>query len=223
MKLIAALMVASLATAYPLAGAAAQGGIFATKPPKQAPDAAAVEAARNDQERAIRGVNAWFNAAVTMQCDFVQLGPNGRRAHGELYIQRPGRLRFDYAPPSNLEVIADGLSLAVRDRKLATQDEYFLSQTPLKFLLKDPFDLARDTKILDIQTTPDALAIRVDDSTTFGGTSHIRLVFDPKTFELKQWAVVDPQGYETLVSLFNIDLHTKPDPQLFKIPSPARD
>jgi outer membrane lipoprotein-sorting protein len=197
----------------------------ATSAAKSAPaPSAALEAARQaEAEKAIRGVNAWFNSARTMESDFVQLGPDGRESHGELYVQRPGRLRFEYAPPSNLEIIADGRSLAVRDRKLATQDEYFLSQTPLKFLLKQPFDLARDTKILDVQINPDNIAIRVADSTTFGGTSRIRLIFDPQTYALKQWAVIDPQGYETLVSLYNMDLHAKPDPQLFRIPQPERD
>ena len=52
---------------------------------------------------------------------------------------------------------------------------------------------------------------------TLGGTSRIRLVFDPATFALKQWSVIDPQGYETLVSLFNLNTTTKPDPSLFQI------
>ena len=56
---------------------------------------------------------------------------------GTLYVQRPGRLRFEYARPATLEIIADGTSVAVRDRKLATQDVYFIGQTPLKFLLKE--------------------------------------------------------------------------------------
>jgi outer membrane lipoprotein-sorting protein len=178
----------------------------------------AVAAKPMDAKTAIASVNAWFNRAKTFESDFVQLGPDGRQSQGKLYVERPGRLRFEYAPPSSLEVIADGMSVAVRDKKLGTQDQYFISQTPLKFLLKEPFDLARDTKILDLQFNPDNIAIRIEDSTTFGGTSRIRLVFDPKTFALQQWAVVDPQGYETLVSLYNTTLDVTVDPKLFQIP-----
>ena len=50
-----------------------------------------------------------------------------------------------------------------------------------------------------------------------GGVSRIKLIFDQKNFALKQWVVKDPQGYETTVSLANLDFKTKPDPDLFKI------
>jgi outer membrane lipoprotein-sorting protein len=132
-------------------------------------------------------------------------------------VQRPGKLRFEYAPPATLEVVADGLSVAVHDRKTATKDVYFISQTPLKFLLKEQIDLNRDAKVIEVKSEPDSVSILVEDKATFGGTSQIKLIFDPSTFTLKQWQVTDPQGYETLVSLFNIDLSKKPDPRLFQL------
>src|SRR4029453_6747851 len=91
------------------------------------------------------------------------------------------------------------------------------SQTPLKFLLKDQIDLNRDVKIIDVKIDPDAVSILVEDKATFGGTSQIKLIFNPATFALKQWQVTDPQGYETLVSLFNVDLSKKSDPSLFQL------
>jgi outer membrane lipoprotein-sorting protein len=224
MKLIATFTVAICATlSAPFVSAAQTPSQPAPPANTGAPPPSSPSPTKMDAQAAINGVNAWFNHALTMQCDFVQLGPNGHQSQGELYVQRPGRLRFEYAPPSSLEIIADGHTVAVRDRKLGTQDKYFISQTPLKFLLKEPFDLARDTKIRDLQLNPDNIAIRVEDSTTFGGTSRIRLIFDPKTFALEQWAVIDPQGYETLVSLYNMKLNTKPNPQLFVIPPAQPD
>ncbi|MDB5597755.1 MAG: outer rane lipoprotein carrier protein LolA [Hyphomicrobiales bacterium] len=170
-----------------------------------------------DSATAIQKANAYFNANATMVADFVQLGADGRRTDGKLYVQRPGRMRFEYARPATLEIIADGTSVAIRDRKLATQDVYFIGQTPLKFLLKERIDLARDTKILDVKTDDRSVSILVEDKATFGGTSRIRLVFDAANFNLKQWTVTDPQGYETLVSLSNIDLAQKPEASLFQI------
>jgi len=61
------------------------------------------------------------------------------------------------------------------------------------------------------------VVISLEDKVTFGGTSHLKLIFDPKTFKLRQWQITDPQGYETLLSLFNIDQKRTPDPALFKI------
>lgn len=170
-----------------------------------------------DPAVAIQKANAYFNSAATMVGDFVQIGADGKRSEGKIFLQRPGRLRFEYAQPATLEIVADGLSLAVHDRKTATKDIYFISQTPLKFLLKDQIDLYRDVQIIDVTSEPSAVTILVEDRATFGGTSRIKLVFDPAKFTLKQWQVTDPQGYETLISLFNIDLSKKPDPHLFQI------
>jgi outer membrane lipoprotein-sorting protein len=170
-----------------------------------------------DPLAAIQKANAYFNAATNMTGDFVQIGPDGKRSEGKIFVQRPGKLRFEYAPPATLEIVADGLSVAVHDRKTATKDIYFISQTPLKFLLKDQVDLSRDVRVIDVKSEPTAVTILVEDKATFGGTSQIKLVFDPVKFTLKQWQVTDPQGYETLVSLFNIDLSKKPDPNLFQI------
>lgn len=170
-----------------------------------------------EPQAAIQKANAYFNAASSMTGDFVQISPDGTRSEGKIYVQRPGKLRFEYAPPATLEVVADGLSVAVHDRKTATKDVYFISQTPLKFLLKDQIDLNRDVKVIEVKSIPDEVSILVEDKATFGGTSQIRLIFDPSTFTLKRWQVTDPQGYETIVSLFNIDLSKKPDPRLFQL------
>jgi outer membrane lipoprotein-sorting protein len=170
-----------------------------------------------EPQAAVEKANNYFNTASSMTGDFVQISPDGTRSEGKIYVQRPGKLRFEYAPPATLEVVADGLSVAVHDRKTATKDVYFISQTPLKFLLKEQIDLNRDAKVIEVKSEPDSVSILVEDKATFGGTSQIRLIFDPSTFTLKQWQVTDPQGYETLVSLFNVDLSKKPDPRLFQL------
>ena len=177
-------------------------------------------AAANDKiapDAAIDRANAYLNSATNLVADFVQVGADGRRSEGKLYVRRPGRLRFEYAQPATLEIVADGTSVSIRDRKLATNDMYFISQTPLKFLLKERIDLRRDVKILGVRESKGGVVISIEDKATFGGTSLIKLIFDPKTFALKQWHVTDPQGYETLVSLFNVDLSQTPDSSLFKI------
>lgn len=170
-----------------------------------------------DAATAVARANAYFNNTNTMVADFTQVGADGRQSQGQLYVQKPGRLRFEYAAPATLEIIADGRSVAIRDRKLATQDVYFIWQTPLKFLLDSHIDLARDTKVLDVGSDQNTTSIVVEDSATLGGTSRIRLVFDSATFTLKQWSVTDPQGYETLVTLSNINTTAKPDPAQFQI------
>ena len=208
----------ALCLVLPLA-ARAQNATMQLQPPKPAaakaaPKAAAVDA---DDKELIQRANAALSGVTTMIADFTQIGGDGRRSEGKLYVSKPGRMRFEYAKPATLEIVSDGTSVAVRDRKLNTQDVYLIGQTPLKFLLRDRIDLSRDTKVLDVQSTANATIILIEDKATLGGTSRVKLVFDPASFALKQWTVSDPQGQDTVVSLFNVDLARKPESSLFKI------
>ncbi len=170
-----------------------------------------------DPAVAIQKANAYFNNATTMVGDFVQISGD-RRSEGKIYVQKPGKLRFEYADPATLDIIADGSTVAVLDRADRSDPEfYFIWQTPLKFLLKDQIDLAKDVSVTDVTSDPDTVTITVEDKLTFGGTSRIKLMFDTAKFKLKQWDVTDPQGNDTLVSLFNVDFTDTPDPDLFKI------
>jgi outer membrane lipoprotein-sorting protein len=191
----------------------------APRPQKPGPTEAATPSSAAD---AIRRANAYLDGVQVMTADFVQIGPDGKRSEGKLYVRRPGHVRFQYAPPDKLDVVADGRSIAVRDQKLGTQDLYFISQAPLKFLLADHIDISRNTRIEGVSSDASAVAITIFDKAVFGGSARITLLFDPATFALKQWTVLDSQGLRTVVTLFNIDLSTTPDAALFKIDEQQR-
>src|ERR1041384_5429185 len=103
-----------------------------------------------NQRALIDRVNVYLMSVQTLVGDFVQVGPDGRRSEGKIYLQKPGRIRFEYNPPSPIELVADGNSVVIRDRKLDTQDLYPLSQTPLRFLLADRIDLLRETNVVSV-------------------------------------------------------------------------
>jgi len=207
--------ICGVAIAALVLGASVAQPALAQAPAKSSKPQAGAEKIAPDA--AIDRANAYLNSAANLVADFVQIGADGRRSEGRLYVRRPGRMRFEYAQPATLEIVADGTSVAIRDRKLATQDMYFISQTPLKFLLKERIDLRRDVKVLGVAENKSGVVISIEDKATFGGTSLIKLIFDARTFALKQWQVTDPQGYETLVSLFNVDLTQTPESSLFRI------
>ena len=194
-----------------VAAAAAETAKPAATPAKgkQAPPAT--------QEEAVERLNAYLNSFQTLQGNFIQHAANGRRLEGRIYIQRPGKMRFEYEPPTTTEVIADGTSVAIRDKRLATQDLYSIGQTPLKFLVREKMDLAREGTLKGASVDGDLLTVRIEDRSTLGGTSKITLKFDLVANELRQWIVVDPQGYETAISLYNLDTRRRPDPQNFVI------
>src|SRR5215472_4476632 len=162
-------------------------------------------------------VSGYLSSVQTMVGKFVQVGPDGGRTEGTFYIQKPGRVRFAYNPPSPIDIIADGSSVVVRDRKLATQDLYPLSQTPLRYLLAERIDLLRDTDVVSVGTDDSFATVVIEQKQLFVGTDRLMIMFDAKDLTLKQWTVTDPQGFDTTVAVYNLDSTKKPDPNLFVI------
>ena len=162
-------------------------------------------------------VSSYLSSLQTLVGNFVQVGPDGSKTKGDFYIQKPGKVRFEYDDPSSIAIIADGSSLAVRDRKLATQDIYPLSQTPLRYLLSDRIDLLKDTNVVNVTADDLFVSVTIEEKQALIGTSRLMLMIGAKDGQLKQWTVTDPQGYDTTVAVYNLDSSRKVDPGLFKI------
>jgi outer membrane lipoprotein-sorting protein len=162
-------------------------------------------------------VSAYLSSLQTLVGNFIQVGPDGTKTQGDFYIQKPGKVRFEYNPPTPIDIIADGSSVVVRDRNLATQDVYPLSQTPLRYLLSDRIDLLKDTNVVGITADDLYVTITIEEKQALIGTSRLMLMLSAKDGQLKQWTVTDPQGYDTTVAVYNLDSSKKIDPGLFKI------
>jgi outer membrane lipoprotein-sorting protein len=170
----------------------------------------------NQKAQAAR-VSSYLSSLQTLVGNFVQVGPDGSKTKGDFYIQKPGKVRFEYDAPSPIAIIADGSSLAVRDTKLATQDIYPLSQTPLRFLLSDRIDLLKDTNVVSVTADDVYISVTIEEKQALIGTSRLMLMVGVKDGQLKQWTVTDPQGYDTTIAVYNLDSSKKVDPGLFKI------
>jgi outer membrane lipoprotein-sorting protein len=169
----------------------------------------------NQKAQAAR-VSTYLSSLQTLVGNFVQVGPDGTKTKGDFYIQKPGKVRFEYDAPTPIAMIADGSSLAVRDRKLATQDIYPLSQTPLRYLLSDRIDLLKDTNVISVTADDQFISVIIEEKSAIIGTSRLMLMLGARDNQLKQWTVTDPQGYDTTVAVYNLT-SKKPDPNLFKI------
>jgi outer membrane lipoprotein-sorting protein len=156
-----------------------------------------------------------FSSVQTMSGEFVQFGPRGEQTGGKFFIQRPGKIRFNYEAPSSTTVVSDGRSVVVENVKLKTADLYPLSKTPLKLLLDDNIDLSGN-KVKSVKEEDDLTTIQLADKSVFGGAK-ITMMFDPKSYDLRQWTITDAQGKDTTVMIFNVKQGVKLDQALFKI------
>jgi outer membrane lipoprotein-sorting protein len=174
--------------------------------------------ALNNEQRTIIGkINNYLTGMQQLNGKFVQVGPDGSRSQGDFYISKPGRVRFEYDDPSPIELIADGQSVVVRDRRLATQDVFPLAQTPLRFLLSDKVDLMKDSSLVSVYADDVFVTAVLEEKNGLVGTSRLMIMFNAKDMQLKQWTVTDPQGYDTTVAVYNLDNTRTPDPAMFKI------
>ena len=118
--------------------------------------------AASSDEQALDDASAYLAALENMQGDFLQLGPDGSVAEGKFYLRRPGRLRFEYQPPDNLLVVADGTWVAVKDSSSPAQ-RYPIASTPLSLFLAANVDLAKTARVLNVESQPGALLITLAD------------------------------------------------------------
>lgn len=169
------------------------------------------------QRALVDKISGYLSGVRTLVGKFVQIGPDSRRVGGTFYIQKPGKVRFAYNPPSPIDIIADGSAVLVRDRSLETSDYYPLSQTPLRYLLADHIDLLRDTDVVSVSADDTFITVVIEETRLLTGTNRLMIMFDAKNLQLKQWTVTDPQGLDTTVAVYNLDTTKKPDPNLFVI------
>lgn len=165
---------------------------------------------------ALAQVSAWLNSIKTMSGAFTQVSSDGGASEGAFYLKKPGRLRFEYLPPTPLLVVADGYVIAVEDTKLETQDRYPLVESPLSVLLNDDVDLSTNTNITKVESRPGELRITARaDEEELRGT--ITFVFSMPEIALRYWVVSDPQGVEVTVILSDVKSGVALADSLFEI------
>jgi outer membrane lipoprotein-sorting protein len=159
-------------------------------------------------------LSAALNAIHSLKADFVQIDPSSAIEQGEVYLEKPGKMRFEYKPPSALTVVSDGIDVAVFNKKLNTTDRYPLSTTPLNLLLSDHVNLKGSAYVIGIDHKPGTIVVHAR-SNDRRVTGNIAIVFSDPGLELKQWTVVDAQGLATTVALHNIQTGIALQPELF--------
>lgn len=159
-------------------------------------------------------IDASMNATFSFQGDFRQVAPNGAVSKGKIWLQRPGKVRFEYDAPSPLLIVSDGVTLVQNDRQLETFDRVPLSATPLNYFLKENINLAQDTEVTALQKLPGQWIVTARDGSG-QQEGAITLVFDSETLALQSWIIADDFGGATRVSLTNLQYNGRIDPRKF--------
>ena len=161
-------------------------------------------------------VQKHLNSSKTVRARFLQISSNGEYAEGEIYIQRPGRLRLIYDDPNPLMVVADGKHISFVDRNINTATTLYLSMTPAELMLRESIGFfGKDVIVTSVNQTPGAIRVGLINAKEPDAGS-IELIFSDQPVELRKWTVIDAQGIKTTVSLLGPTFDVPLDPELFK-------
>lgn len=174
-----------------------------------------------NQDRAdIKRIEAYLNDMTTVTARFLQVSSSGGYAEGHLYISRPGKMRIDYAPPTQIEIVANGQSLIYHDKELEQVSEIDLADTPANVLLQKNIRFTRGPlRVQNVTRSPGIIRISVV-KTDDPQEGIVTLVFSDRPLTLKKWTITDAQGIVTTVSLLRSRFSVPIDPKIFKFEDP---
>jgi outer membrane lipoprotein-sorting protein len=206
-------MLKTLAAAFALSTTLALGvGSFT---PSEAAKAKAIQLTA-EQTEAVQRINDFFNSFKTMRGDFIQKSEKGRALKGVMFISKPGKLRFEFAPPTPLLIASDGKWVTFKNTQKEKGDQWPLSSTPFRFIVSPKLDLMKEAVVTRIE--------EVEGFTTVGFADkkgslkgEIAMVYDETKGELSQWVITDNKGQRTTVILSNIEKDVRIDPKLFQV------
>jgi outer membrane lipoprotein-sorting protein len=172
-----------------------------------------------EQMAALQTLGSYFNTIRNIKGEFTQIGPKGHVSTGIFYISKPGRMRFEYAPPNPFIVVSDGTWVTIKNNVKNQADQYPLSVTPLRLVLADRVDLMSEADIKSIDVADDVTTVVLEDKDGLV-PGQLVLVFDNRQKALQQWVIIDGEGRRTTISLNNIEAANSPDPKLFYVKLP---
>jgi outer membrane lipoprotein-sorting protein len=166
----------------------------------------------------LQRIAAYLNSIGTMTARFHQYSANGGTAKGWLWMERPGRMRFQYDPPTPILLLADRFYVYYVDTQLAEMSKVGLKFTPAWFLLRVPISF-NDLIVTRFERGDNSLRITVVDPNALDNGS-LTMNFSDNPLALQQWTIVDQQHHVTTVSLSQQQFGMALDPNLFVYRNP---
>lgn len=150
-------------------------------------------------------LSAYLNSLGTVKSDFRQVNDDGSVSTGQLYIRRPGRMRFEYDPPEQALVLASASAVYIIDRKSNLPPEtYPLGRTPLSLILGRNIDLTRARMVREARFDGNTTVVTAEDPDNLEN-GFIELTFTDNPTRLQQWVIHDASGGRTKVELVTFE------------------
>ena len=175
-----------------------------------------------EDQAALDQVQAYFQGMTSVQGQFAETGPNGQRRSGRFYIQRPGRMRFEYTDPAGLLVVSDGSNVKRWDPRLETFQQVPLGRTPLSTFLARNVRISEGVRIDRVTRMQNgAFSITARDARN-PNEGQVILSFAGNPVRLQEWMIIDAQGQRTRTQLTSLEPASGLAASLFQLRDPRR-
>jgi len=171
----------------------------------------------------LAAVQAYLKNITSLRARFSQIAPNRQVSSGTMSLQKPGKLRFQYAPPSPILVVSDGTVITLIDYELKQVTRWPINDTPLKPLVRSDFMFGQDVEVLGMRRNAQWINVAITDPKKRDEGSML-LTFARNPLKLTEWEVIDERGASTIVALDDLETNIKLEPSLWqwKDPRPKR-
>ena len=160
-------------------------------------------------------IEKYFNSIKTLQSRFVQSNPNGSTIQGTLYVRRPGRMRFEYDPPSQLKIVADGFQVTMWDPTTKDFGQWPIGWTAASFLVKEPLSLSGDLRVEKLERVNGLIEATMSQAKKpQEGKMIARFAENP--LALRGWTIIDSRGQQVSVALTDTQTGMQLADSLFK-------
>lgn len=166
----------------------------------------------------LKRIEQALNQSKTFQARIQQLDAEGKRTTGTVWMKRPGQMRLAYDPPSPLLLVANGGKVVFRDNQLDQTTVIPIERTPLGLLLRSHVSLTDDVTVTGFQHDNGLVQVTLV-RTSSPGDGSLTLVFYETPVALRSWSVLDAQGRETRVTLFDVHAGTDIPASTFVLPA----
>jgi outer membrane lipoprotein-sorting protein len=168
------------------------------------------------ERKSLGRIESYLDDIKTLSAQFLQVSSDGSVATGGLFMSRPGKIRFEYDPPSTILLASDGVFLIYIDKELEQKTHVWLSNTPIGFLTENNVKLTGDVTVTKFSMGSNIFKVTLV-RTMDPEDGDITLIFSDKPLALRKWIVTDAKGIKTTISLNNLDSGVKIDPSVFDL------
>ncbi len=174
---------------------------------------------QGDDESDLARIEAYLNAIDTLRANFIQVAPDGSISDGVFYLARPGRVRFEYSPPSKILVVSKKNWITLVDYEIGQASRWRIADTPFRVLIERDIRFGKNIAVSSIERGAGNVSVSVFNKKDPKQGS-IKLVFTDGPLELRQWEITDPRGQITRVGLVNIEMNIEIDASKFEFDDP---